>query len=216
MPYRTAIFDLDGTMLDTLTDYTAAVNHALVSRGMPSRSVDEVRLATGNGIEHLMRESVPERTTEEDFQRAFDAFKTYYAAHNNDATHPYDGMLEMVSRLRGYGVRCALVSNKADFAVQALTREYFGGIFDYAMGERAGIPKKPAPDMCDVILADLGVTREGLVYVGDSEVDIATARNLGCDCIICSWGFRDRSWLISQGAERIVDTPAELGAAILA
>lgn len=216
MPYRTAIFDLDGTMLDTLADYTAAVNHALASQGMPERSVDEVRLATGNGIEHLMRESVPKDTDEGSFRQAFDVFRTYYAAHNNDATRPYDGMLETVSRLRGRGVKCALVSNKADFAVQALTREYFEGIFDYALGERAGVPKKPAPDMCDAILADLGATREGLVYVGDSEVDIATARNLGCDCIICSWGFRDRSWLVSQGAESIVDTPAELEAAVLA
>ena len=216
MPYRTAIFDLDGTMLNTLTDYAAAVNHALASQGMRKRSIDEVRLATGNGIEHLMRESMPAGTGEKDFQRAFDAFKRYYAAHTNDTTHPYPGMLDLVVRLRGRGVKCALVSNKADFAVKSLTRDYFEGVFDYAMGERQGIPKKPAPDMCDVILADLGATREGLVYVGDSEVDIATARNLGCDCIICSWGFRDRDWLVSQGATRIVDTPDELGAAILA
>ena len=156
MPYQTAIFDLDGTLLNTLDDLYNAVNHSLVAYGLPKRSLAEVRLFTGNGIRRLIDLSVPEGTPSHLTDQVFDEFKTYYDAHKLDTTRPYTGMAEVIDDLRAAGVACAVVSNKADFAVQGIIDHFYPGKFDYVMGERAGIRRKPNRDMIDVILRDLG------------------------------------------------------------
>ncbi|MCH3957803.1 MAG: HAD family hydrolase [Olsenella sp.] len=216
MPYQTAIFDLDGTLLNTLDDLYNAVNHSLTAFGLPKRSLAEVRLFTGNGIRRLIDLSVPKGTPQDLAGQVFDEFKAFYDAHKLDTTRPYTGMAEVIDDLRAAGIACAVVSNKADFAVQGIIDHFYPGKFDYVMGERAGIQRKPNRDMIDVILRDLGKSANGMVYVGDSEVDVETAKNCGCPCLSCSWGFRDREWLVEHGATTIVDTPAELEASILA
>lgn len=214
--YKTVVFDLDGTLLDTLEDLYLSVNHALAAHGLPGRSRDEVRLATGNGIVLLIKRSVPADCPDELREKVFKTFKEHYGAHSMDHTAPYAGMPELVAALREAGAHVAVVSNKADFAVQGIIDHFYPGKFDYVMGERAGIRRKPNRDMIDVILRDLGRSVDDMVYVGDSEVDIETAKNCGCPCLSCSWGFRDRDWLVEHGATTIVDTPAELEAKILA
>ncbi len=220
--YTTVVFDLDGTLLDTLADLEASVNHALAWAHLPARSADEVRLFTGNGIRQLVERSVSEgREPPADastVEAVLEEFKRHYAAHCRDHTVPYPGVVELVEHLRRGGVRVAVVSNKADFAVQELVERQFPGTFDCVLGEceEAGIRKKPAPDMVNVALERMGGDLTGLVYVGDSEVDVQTAQNVGCRCLSCSWGFRERDWLVRAGATTIVDTPAELERILLA
>ena len=221
--YTTAVFDLDGTLLDTLEDLYCSVNAALAAHSLPERSSDEVRLATGNGIKLLIHRSVPEGTTAEAEATVFDDFRHIYAEHCEDHTAPYAGIPELLTHLREAGVALAVVSNKADFAVQDLIAKHFPGSFDAVLGENeaAGIRKKPDPAMVNAALAKMGHAAPasedpGIVYIGDSEVDIQTARNCGCACLSCSWGFRDRAWLADAGATTIVDTPAELERVLLA
>lgn len=213
MRYKTAIFDLDGTLLNTLADLHASVNHALGTFDLPERSMDEVRRFTGNGIARLIARSVPEGTPKELTQQVFAEFTAYYAKHDYDRTEPYQGIIEAVSRLDGAGVALGVASNKADYAVQGLMQRFFPGMA--CTGEVAGVPRKPSPEPIDNVLARLGRTREGMVYVGDSEVDIACAANLGCDVIICSWGFRDRVALAALCPTWLVDTPAEMADIVL-
>lgn len=215
--YKTVVFDLDGTLLDTLEDLYLAVNHALAAHGLPGRSRDEVRLATGNGIVLLIKRSVPADCPDELREKVFKTFKEHYAAHSMDHTAPYAGMPELVASLRAAGVRVAVVSNKADFAVQTIIRATFPDAFDCVMGENeaAGIPKKPARPMVDAALAAMGGRSGAVAYVGDSEVDVATAANADCDCVACSWGFRGREALVEVGAPLIVDTPSELQRVLL-
>ena len=208
MRYTTAIFDLDGTLLNTLADLHASVNHALDAFGLPLRPVDEVRRFTGNGIANLIGRSVPEGTPEELTQRVFEEFKRFYAKHDYDRTQPYPGIPEAVRTLQDAGVDVGVASNKADFAVQGLIARFFPGVA--CTGEVVGVPRKPSPEPIDRLLARMGHTRKGMVYVGDSEVDIACAANLGCDVIICGWGFRDRDELMALGPTWMVDSPEEL------
>ena len=208
MRYQTAIFDLDGTLLNTLADLHASVNHALEAFDLPERDIDEVRRNTGNGIANLIARSVPDGTPEGLTQQVFEEFKRYYYRHDYDRTLPYPGIPEAVRALQEAGVAVGVVSNKADFAVQALIGRFFPGVT--CTGEVAGVPRKPAPDATDNVLARLGRTRYGMVYVGDSEVDIACAAELGCDVIICSWGFRDRDDLLALGPTWMIDSPTEL------
>ena len=219
MKYQTVVFDLDGTLLDTLEDLHLSVNRALEAHGLPRRSRDEVRLATGNGIARLIRICVGEACDQALYEKVFADFKADYAAHSMDHTAPYSGIPQVIEVLKAAGVRVAVVSNKADFAVQTIINDTFPGVFDCVMGENetAGIRKKPAPDMVWAALERMGVSAAAgdFVYVGDSEVDLATAANLGCPCITCTWGFRDASWLVSQGAKTLVNTPEELLAALL-
>ena len=216
--YKTVVFDLDGTLLDTLEDLYLAVNHALAAHGLPMRTRDEVRLATGNGIALLIARSVPEDCADDLRERVFSDFKAYYGLHAMDHTAPYPGMRELVARLRAAGVRVAVVSNKADFAVQKIIAATFPGDFDCVMGENeaAGIPKKPARQMVDAALAAMGGRSGAVAYVGDSEVDVATAANADCDCVACTWGFRSPEWLREAGATLLVDTPSELERVLLA
>jgi phosphoglycolate phosphatase len=215
MAYRAAVFDLDGTLLNTLDDLAAAVNYALGQMGMPRRSKAEVRSFLGNGTRVLMHLSVPEGTDEKTELRAFQTFTTRYNAHHADATAPYPGILDVVEALRDASVPRAVVSNKPDTDVQALVASYFPGLFDAVVGQREDVRRKPAPDSLQAVMRGLSLSPADVVYVGDSEVDVQTAANAGTDCVIVSWGFRDVPFLREHGANRIVDTPAQLLDAIL-
>jgi phosphoglycolate phosphatase len=210
MRYQTAVFDLDGTLLDTLEDLYLATNAALESHSLPRRSRDEVRMFVGNGVEMLIRRAVPAGTDEETTLAVLADFKTTYAAICEDHTRPYDGILDMLRALREKGIRVAVVSNKFDAATKQLCQKYFGDLVEVAIGERTGVRKKPAPDTVYEALKELGVTAEGAVYIGDSDVDIQTARNCGMPCISVTWGLRDKDLLLQSGAEILVDTPERL------
>ena len=210
MPYQTAVFDLDGTLLDTLEDLYLATNHALTLHGLPLRSRDEVRMFVGNGVEMLIRRAVPAGTDEETTLAVLADFKSTYAAICEDHTRPYDGIPEMLTALRERGIRVAVVSNKFDAATKKLCEKYFGDLVEVAIGERAGVRKKPAPDTVHEALRELGVTAEGAVYIGDSDVDIRTAENCGMPCISVTWGLRDEAFLVEHGAVALVHSPGDL------
>ena len=210
MSYRTAVFDLDGTLLDTLEDLYRATNAALEGHSLPRRSRDEVRMFVGNGVEMLIRRAVPAGCDEETTLAVLADFKAIYAAICEDNTKPYDGILAVLAALREKGIRVAVVSNKFDAATKALCAKYFGDLIEVAIGERAGVRKKPAPDTVYEALKELGVNAEGAVYVGDSDVDIRTAENCGMPCISVTWGLRDKEFLLQSGAEILVDAPEDL------
>ncbi len=214
--YQTAIFDLDGTLLDTIGDLAEATNHALAAFGLPLRTLEQTRASVGNGIRKLIERSVPEGSPVELVDKVTDEFKAFYADNCANLTKPYDGILEMLANLRAAGVRCAISSNKGDFAVQTLARQYFDGLVDLAVGERAGVPRKPSPESIHAIMEELGADPASTVYVGDSDVDIQTAANSGLACISVSWGFRGVDVLLESGATTIVDDAAALERAILA
>ncbi len=208
--YQLAIFDLDGTILDTLEDLAASTNHALAVCGYPARTIDEVRRFVGNGVRKLVERAVPAGTSPENMERVFAAFREHYAGHSMDATRPYPYITFLLKGLKLKGMRLAVVSNKLDGAVGPLCQHFFPGLFDVSVGERPGVRKKPAPDMVEAVLTELGISREMAVYIGDSEVDIETARSAGMDEIAVTWGFRDGALLKQQGATRLADSPGEL------
>lgn len=212
MNYKLAIFDLDGTLLDTLEDLADSVNYVMRSFGCPERTLPEVRAFVGNGIRKLVERSAPKGTAEEEVDRMLARFIEYYKEHCADKTRPYAGIPELLQVLREKGVKIAVVSNKADAAVKALCEQYFPGMLDEAVGERAGIARKPAPDTVNEVLKSLQIDKSRAVYIGDSEVDVQTARNAELDCIAVDWGFRDASVLKEAGAEVIVSTPEALDA----
>lgn len=238
--FETVVFDLDGTLLDTLDDLHLSTNAALAAHDMPARTLEEVRRFVGNGIALLIHRAVPEGTPADVEAAVLADFRRHYGAHCEDHTGPYPGIPELLAHLRAAGVRIAVVSNKADFAVQELVARQFPDTFDAVLGEceERGIRKKPAPDMVEAALEQMGVAagtpgqgdpspagqdapagpaaRGSLAYVGDSEVDVATAANVGCACVGCAWGFRGRESLLASGATVIVDTPAELERVLLA
>lgn len=210
MKYKLLIFDMDGTILDTLQDLCTSTNYALQLNGMPSRTIEEVCSFVGNGIRKLIERAVPHGTDNSRIDEVFESFKTHYAEHCADTTKPYDGILDLLTTLKSKGYLTAVVSNKADFGVQSLCDGYFPGMFDYAVGEREGIRRKPAPDSVEEVLLKLGIQKKEAVYIGDSEVDIQTAKNAGIDEIAVSWGFRKEAFLMEQGAAIIVQKPAEI------
>lgn len=209
--YETIVFDLDGTLLDTLDDLWAAVNAALKKFGFPLRSKEEVRSFIGNGIVKLMQRASGE-TEGQLFDSVLAEFKRYYGAHCEDNTQPYKGIMLLLEELQARGIKTAVVSNKADFAVKKLAEGYFQGLLQEAVGENeeGGIRKKPAPDSLLAVMERLGACPCSTVYVGDSEVDIQTAKNAGVDCISVTWGFKDRAFLIENGATVLIDEPKEL------
>lgn len=215
MKYKLAIFDLDGTILDTLEDLTDSVNYALTECGYPTRTITEVRSFVGNGIRRLIERCLPTDAAKTEIDRVHGIFAAYYKAHCAVKTAPYRGTEALLQRLRDGGVLTAVLSNKADFAVQPLVQQYFPGLFDTALGERPGVPRKPAPDGVHEILERLGVSKADAVYIGDSDVDITTAENAGMDCISVDWGFRDRAFLLEHGAKVIVSEPMEIALTIL-
>jgi phosphoglycolate phosphatase len=212
MRYQTYVFDLDGTLLDTLGDLAASTNYALRTHGMPEHSLDDVRRFVGNGVRVLMERAVPQGAENPQFEAAFQTFRTHYMQHSLDTTKPYDGILETLEALKAEGCRLAVVSNKMMAATQELCRHFFRETIEVAIGEHEaqGIRKKPAPDTVNEAFRQLGVGKERAVYVGDSDVDILTARNSGLPCISVLWGFRDRDFLIQHGAETFISAPSEL------
>ena len=210
MKYSLAVFDMDGTILDTLDDLTNTLNLSLEELGMPLRTKDEVRSFVGNGVGKLLERAVPCGTSVEEMARLTEAFRKNYAAHCADMTRPYDGVPEAIAALRRMGMKTAVVSNKVDFAVQALKEDYFPGLFDMAVGERDGVRRKPAPDSVNEVMRVLGKSREETVYIGDSDVDADTAKNAGVDFVGVEWGFRPREVLIAHGAQVIAKDTDEL------
>ena len=210
--YKTFIFDLDGTLLDTIGDLAASVNYALRTNGMPEHSTDDVRRFVGNGVRLLMERAVPDGAANPLFDDAFADFRQHYMVHSLDTTRPYDGIPETLAELKSRGCRLAVVSNKFMSATQELIRHFFPDTSEVAIGEHEaeGIRKKPAPDTVFAALKQLGVGKEDAVYVGDSDVDILTARNSGLPCISVLWGFRDRDFLIQHGAKTLISAPHEL------
>lgn len=209
MKYTSVIFDLDGTLLNTLEDLAASTNFALSSCGMPVRTVDEVRNFVGNGIKMLMIRAVPDGESNPRFEEAFSNFKKHYGENCRNATRAYEGVPEMLAELKKQGIGTAIVSNKADFAVKELRDAFFPDI-EVAIGERDGVSRKPAPDTVFTAVKELGTDIGSAVYVGDSDVDIMTAKNAGIPCISVCWGFRSREFLVEHGASQIASNTAEL------
>ena len=201
---KLVVFDLDGTLLDTLEDLTAATNYALTSHGLPPRGIDEVRAFVGNGIPKLAARAVPAGTDKKTEAAVLASLLSYYKAHCRERTRPYPGVTDLLADLKRQGIKTAVVSNKADAAVQLLCADYFAGLCDFAVGERADVRKKPAPDAVFAALTALGEAREDAVYVGDSEVDVKTAANAGLPCVSVTWGFRDERVLLDAGAKTLV------------
>ncbi|MBR1873593.1 MAG: HAD family hydrolase [Eubacterium sp.] len=226
---KAVIFDLDGTLLDTLKDLYNATNAALRMHLLPERTIDEVCRFVGNGIPNLIARALPggdEAATTNDLtdnalkkmhSDVLADFKAYYDAHCEDNTKPYEGIADMLQALKNNGIHTGVVSNKADFAVKKLIPNYFPGLIDAASGENeaCGIPKKPAPEMVLRILEELNISAENAIYVGDSDVDIVTAANAGMPCISVLWGFRSREFLINAGAERFALVPADITGIVL-
>lgn len=210
MKYKAVIFDMDGTILNTLEDLKNATNYSLRQFGMPERSLEEVRMFVGNGIRKLVERAVPAGTSEEKIAQVFDVFLEYYEIHSADNTSPYPGILELVEKLKKSGIKTAVSTNKADVPAQELGREYFNGIFDLIVGQQDGLKVKPAPDSVNKILSILDIQKKDAIYIGDSDVDVQTAKNSGLDFIGVSWGFRGREFLEKNGAKNIIDNANEI------
>lgn len=208
--YEAVIFDLDGTLLNTLEDLKDSVNYGLRKYHMPERTLEEIRHFVGNGVQRLISLAVPEGTDRETESKVFSAFKEHYTEHCNDKTDLYPGICELLNKLKKQGFSMAVVSNKLQEGVDALSRQYFEKYLSVAIGAREGVRKKPAPDSVLEALRLLNVPKEHAVYVGDSEVDIATARNAQMDCITVTWGFRSRKEQEEAGADVFVDVPEEI------
>ena len=206
MAYQTILFDLDGTLLDTLEDLADAVNHILERHRCPQRTLDEVRLFVGNGLGMLMRRSLPAQYSQTVSDLLAEELRTYYTAHSRIKTAPYAGVRELLETLHAAGAKVAVVSNKADEAVGELCSFYFPGLVDAAVGETAGRRPKPAPDAVELALERLHVDKTDAVYVGDSQVDLDTAKAAGLRCIAVTWGFRSREDLVKAGAETLADS----------
>lgn len=207
---NTIIFDLDGTLLDTLTDLMDSVNFAMDKFGYPERSYDEIRRFVGNGVRVLMKKSAPAEISDEDFEKAFSVFREHYLSNMRNKTDAYDGVRELLKRLKTDGYRIGVVSNKLDSAVKELCQDYFGELVDYAKGVDGEKDRKPCPDNTWKCIEQLGAKKENCIYVGDSEVDIKTAENAGLPCVSVSWGFRTREELEQSGAKTIIDKPEEI------
>lgn len=208
--YKTYIFDLDGTLLSTLADLAASTNYALRTHHMPERSLDEVRRFVGNGVKKLMERAIPDGLNNPLFEETFATFRQHYMQHNLDTTQPYPGIMQLLEQLKAEGKNIAVVSNKFYAATRELCRHFFGELVPVAIGEREDIRKKPAPDTVIEALRELGVDKEGAVYIGDSDVDIMTAKNSGMPCVSVLWGFRDKEFLLEHGATTLILKPEEM------
>ncbi len=210
MGFETILFDMDGTVLDTLRDLWASTNAVLREFGYPERTMEEIRSYVGNGAENQIRRALPEGTDAQTLADALARYRAHYAAHCRDHTTPYAGVAEMLRELSAAGKKLAVVSNKPDAAVRLLNGEHFASLIPVAVGETPERRRKPAPDTVFAALEALGAAKDGAVYVGDSEVDVLTAKNAGLPLIAVSWGFRSRAALSAAGAEVIADTPEEV------
>lgn len=216
MSIKVTLFDLDGTVLNTIDDLADSVNHAMTSLGFPARTVSEVRTICGNGPRDLIRRCLPEIATDDEFEECLKRFKAHYETNKTNKTAPYEGIIDALKELKSNGYKVALVSNKHDDAVRDLANNYFGDILDLSIGSSDVVPKKPAPDMVKIALKELSASESEAVFIGDSEVDVQTAKNAGLPCIAVTWGFRDRDILVNAGATNFVDSTSELVAAIKA
>lgn len=210
----TVIFDLDGTLLDTIEDLQGAINYVLTKHGYPAKSYQEVRAALGNGIGKLVEKTLPSdllsSLSEAELANLVQDCKTYYEAHLQEHTKAFDGIYELLALLQSKGYHLAIVSNKIQEGVTALQKAFFASHITVAIGEQKEVKRKPAPDMVNEALRQLGATKDRAVYIGDSEVDLTTAQNAGLPCIAVTWGFRDESDLIAEGALHIARTPADI------
>ena len=207
---NTVIFDLDGTLLNTLDDLTDSVNFALGEMGYPLHTADEVRMMVGHSVIYLIEQALPDGTDKEIFDKTLALFESHYQTNMRNKTAPYDGVMQMLDKLSTEGYKLAVVSNKPDVFTQELVGELFGKYIPLAIGRSETIARKPAPDMLELAIKQLGSDPDSTVYVGDSEVDVETSINAGVDCVGCLWGFRDRETLESAGAEYIVSSTDEL------
>lgn len=211
MKVKAVIWDLDGTLLNTLDDLAASTNAALEQNGLPVRTTDEVRCFVGNGVHKLIERAMPEMGEKHpQFQAVLDGFVAHYGAHSKDHTAPYEGIVDVLDALAAQGVKLAIVSNKIDFAVKALSRDYFGDRMLSSVGDDPSRRKKPAPDSVLEAMRQMGVTAQESVYVGDSDVDVITARNAGIPCIAVTWGFRSEESLVEAGARYVARRPQEI------
>lgn len=215
MKYKGIVFDMDGTVLDTLPDLNAAVNHTMRHFGFPERSVAHSAAALGNGALALIRCSVPEGTDDETIAKVLDYYKPWYDAHSLEKTAPYEGITDMLKLLGGRGRRLCIVTNKQDNTARELADRFFSGLLDATVGEKPGIPRKPAPDMPREAAKLMGCKPEECLYVGDTEVDVLTARNSGMECAAVTWGFRSREQVLATGAVNVFDTVEQLTEFIL-
>jgi phosphoglycolate phosphatase len=210
MKYNTVIFDLDGTLLNTLDDLRDSLNDVLASKGYTPRSLEEVRRFVGNGVRNLIRMSVPKECNEDDVTHVMEEFKENYKHNMQNKTRPYNGIMELLLDLYRYNYKIAIVSNKYDSAVKELSRTYFGNLIPVAIGETSEIKRKPSPDSIFRAVKELGSELSSTILIGDSETDVQTAKNAGIPCIGVTWGFRCREVLRSEGADYLIDTPKEL------
>lgn len=204
------IFDMDGTILNTIDDIAGAINYVLDIHGYPRRTVDEVKSFVGNGLKRALELSLPDGVAGDVLNQLFTELVAYYNEHSNITTRPYEGIVEVIHKLREQGKIVAVVSNKRVEAVRDLCDIYFAGCFDMALGDQDGIARKPAPDMTNMVIEHYGILKDKCVYIGDSDVDLMTARNTEIDCIAVTWGFRTREFLVEHGATMIIDRPEEL------
>lgn len=205
----TVIFDLDGTLLNTLEDLKDSTNYALNKFGYPQRTLEEVRKFVGNGVRKLIERAIPEGSGNPDCEECLKTFKEHYAKNMYNKTAPYQGIFDMLLQLKENGIKTAVVSNKFDLAVKELCKKYFGELIEIAIGESENVRKKPAPDSVLKAIKELNSSIKNCIYAGDSDVDVQTAQNTGIECIGVTWGFRDRSLLEKEGAQYIIDTPDE-------
>ena len=215
MRYRAVLFDMDGTVLDTLDDLFDSINYSLAQFSLPPVGREHVRQSLGNGAAFLVGRCVPPENGEGLRDEVLAFYKPWYDAHCSIKTRPYDGILPLMRRLREKGLMLAIISNKPDPAVQELAEAFFPGLLELAVGESAAVRRKPAPDTVLSAAVQLGLSPEECVYVGDSEVDLETARRAGMDCVSVTWGFRDEEQLLAAGASRLVRSPGELEALLL-
>lgn len=209
---KIVIFDLDGTLLNTLDDLADSTNYALSKFGYPTRTIEEVRQFVGNGVAKLIERAIPDGKNNPNFEKCLSIFKENYAQNMYNKTAPYNGIIEMLSNLKSKGIKIAVVSNKFDLAVKELCKKYFEGFIDFAAGENEalGINKKPAPDTVLSVLRKFSFSPEDAIYVGDSDVDIMTAKNSHMPCISVTWGFRDEKFLLESGATILINAPSEI------
>lgn len=206
----TIVWDMDGTVLNTLIDLRDSVNYVLRKYNMPEHTIEEYRRYFGSGIRYALECAVVDGTPSETIDEMLPIFKEHYDVHCLDNTCPYDGILDAMKKLKEKGYKMAIVSNKIDSAVKELNEKFFKEYVDVAIGETPGTKRKPAPDMVEQTLKELGSSKEESIYIGDSEVDLQTAINSSLPCISVLWGFRDRDYLIEQGATTFAETPEEL------
>lgn len=208
--FNTIIFDMDGTLLNTIEDIADSVNYILKKYGYPQRTYDEIISFVGNGSERLIGLSLPEGRNTPNFNKYLEEYKEYYLEHNNIKTSPYEGIMELLKELSERNYKLAIVSNKNDNNIKNLSKIYFGDYIKTAIGQSEDVKRKPAPDMVHNALKEIGADTENAVYIGDSEVDIYTAKNANMHCVSVCWGYRDEELLKEQGAEYLIYEPYEL------